>query len=42
MSIYARQSWIGRFNYSYQGKYLAEAIFRRDGSLKFSARQSLG
>lgn len=35
MSIYARQSWIGRFNYSYQGKYLAEAIFRRDGSLKF-------
>ena len=35
MSIYARKSWIGRFNYSYQGKYLLEAIFRRDGSLKF-------
>jgi len=35
MYIYARRSWIGRFNYSYQGKYLLEAIFRRDGSLKF-------
>lgn len=35
MDIYARKSWIGRFNYSYQGKYLLEAIFRRDGSLKF-------
>lgn len=35
MSIYARKSWIGRFNYSYAGKYLVEALFRRDGSLKF-------
>jgi TonB-linked SusC/RagA family outer membrane protein len=35
MYIYARRSWIGRLNYSYQGKYLLEAIFRRDGSLKF-------
>ncbi|WP_167618114.1 TonB-dependent receptor [Maribellus sediminis] len=35
MSIYARKSWIGRFNYSYKGKYLVEALFRRDGSLKF-------
>jgi TonB-dependent starch-binding outer membrane protein SusC len=35
MEIYARKSWIGRFNYSYQGKYLAEIVFRRDGSLKF-------
>ncbi len=33
--IYARKSWIGRLNYSYQGKYLAEVVFRRDGSLKF-------
>lgn len=35
MDIYARKSWIGRFNYSYAGKYLLEAIYRRDGSLKF-------
>lgn len=35
MYIYARKSWIGRLNYSFQGKYLMEAIFRRDGSLKF-------
>jgi TonB-linked SusC/RagA family outer membrane protein len=35
MYIYARKSWIGRFNYSFQGKYLLEALFRRDGSLKF-------
>lgn len=35
MGIYARKSWIGRFNYSYAGKYLVEALFRRDGSLKF-------
>lgn len=33
--IYARESWIARFNYDYQDKYLLEAIFRRDGSLKF-------
>jgi len=35
MSIYARKSIIGRANYSYAGKYLVEALFRRDGSLKF-------
>ena len=35
MSIYARQSWIGRFNYNYKEKYMAEILFRRDGSLKF-------
>lgn len=35
MGIYARKSWIGRANYSYQGKYLAEILFRRDGSLKY-------
>ena len=34
-SIYARKSWIGRATYDYKGKYLAEFIFRRDGSLKF-------
>lgn len=35
MYIYARKSWIGRANYSYKGKYLAEVLFRRDGSLKY-------
>jgi TonB-linked SusC/RagA family outer membrane protein len=35
MSIYARKSWIGRATYDYKGKYLAEILFRRDGSLKF-------
>lgn len=35
MTIYARKSLIGRLNYSYKGKYLLEAIIRRDGSLKF-------
>lgn len=35
MRIYARKSWIGRLNYNYKGKYLAEFVFRRDGSLKF-------
>ncbi|MDB4582585.1 TonB-dependent receptor [Draconibacterium sp.] len=35
MEIYARKSWIARANYNYKGKYLAEFVFRRDGSLKF-------
>ena len=34
-SIYARKSVIGRATYDYQGKYLAEVVFRADGSLKF-------
>ncbi|MGE5421488.1 MAG: SusC/RagA family TonB-linked outer membrane protein [Chloroflexota bacterium] len=34
-TIYARKSWIGRATYDYKGKYLAEILFRRDGSLKF-------
>jgi len=34
-SIYARKSFIGRATYDYQGKYLAEVVFRADGSLKF-------
>lgn len=29
------RSIIGRFNYDYKGKYLAEFIFRRDGSNKY-------
>lgn len=35
MAIYARRSLIGRATYSYKSKYLAEVLFRRDGSLKF-------
>jgi TonB-linked SusC/RagA family outer membrane protein len=35
MSLYARKSLIGRVTYDYKGKYLAEFLFRRDGSLKF-------
>ena len=34
-TIYARKSWIGRATYAYKGKYLAEALFRADASLKF-------
>ncbi|HOU96856.1 MAG TPA: TonB-dependent receptor [Bacteroidales bacterium] len=34
-SIYARKSYIGRATYDYLGKYLAEIVFRADGSLKF-------
>jgi TonB-linked SusC/RagA family outer membrane protein len=42
MSIYARESWIGRFNYSFKEKYLLEAIIRRDGSLKFPPNSRWG
>lgn len=31
----ASQGWVGRFNYDYKGKYLAEFSFRYDGSSKF-------
>ncbi|MDP4222875.1 MAG: TonB-dependent receptor [Bacteroidota bacterium] len=34
-SIYARKSYIGRATYDFRGKYLAEVLFRADGSLKF-------
>jgi TonB-dependent starch-binding outer membrane protein SusC len=34
-TIYARKSYIGRATYDFKGKYLAEFVFRRDGSLKF-------
>ena len=42
MEIYARKSLIGRLNYSYKGKYLLEAIIRRDGSLKFPPESRWG
>jgi TonB-linked SusC/RagA family outer membrane protein len=35
-SIYARKSWIGRLNYNYKDRYLAEFLVRRDGSIKFA------
>jgi len=41
-TIYARKSWIGRLTYSYKGKYLAEALIRRDGSLKFPPNSRWG
>ncbi|MGQ9620938.1 MAG: SusC/RagA family TonB-linked outer membrane protein [Bacteroidales bacterium] len=34
-SIYARKSYIGRASYDFRGKYLAEIVFRADGSLKY-------
>lgn len=42
MWIYGRKSWIGRANYSYKGKYLAEILFRRDGSLKYPENSRWG
>lgn len=41
-TIYASKSWIGRFTYDYKGKYLAEILFRRDGSLKFPPESRWG
>ncbi len=41
-SIYARKSVIGRATYDYQGKYLAEVVFRADGSLKFPEKKRWG
>lgn len=41
-SIYARRSFIGRATYDFKGKYLAEILFRRDGSLKFPTSNRWG
>jgi TonB-linked SusC/RagA family outer membrane protein len=41
-TIYARKSWMGRATYAYKSKYLAEALIRRDGSLKFSPKSRWG
>lgn len=32
----AIQSWFGRVNYDYQGRYLFEASLRADGSSRFA------
>ncbi len=36
------QSWFGRANYSYKGKYLLTATFRADGSSKFAPNNHWG
>ena len=41
-TIYARKSYIGRASYDFKGKYLAEFVFRADGSLKFPADDRWG
>ncbi|HEY3390200.1 MAG TPA: SusC/RagA family TonB-linked outer membrane protein, partial [Prolixibacteraceae bacterium] len=41
-SIYARKSYMGRATYDFKGKYLAEFVFRADGSLKFPTAQRFG
>ncbi len=41
-TIYARKSYIGRATYDYKGKYLAEVVFRADGSLKFPTSDRWG
>ncbi|WP_235921305.1 SusC/RagA family TonB-linked outer membrane protein [Foetidibacter luteolus] len=38
----ARLSQFGRFNYDYDGKYLAEFVFRRDGSYVFPEGSQYG
>jgi len=39
---YAMRSWFGRLNYAYQSKYLLEAVFRYDGSSRFSSNKRWG
>jgi TonB-linked SusC/RagA family outer membrane protein len=41
-SVYARKSWIGRATYDYKGKYLAEVVFRAEGSLKWPTTKRWG
>lgn len=36
------KAWIGKFNYDYKGKYLAEFSFRYDGSSKFPKDERWG
>jgi len=37
-SLFTRQSYVGRINYDYAGKYLFSASLRRDGSSKFKEK----
>ncbi len=41
-TVYARKSYIGRATYDFKGKYLAELVFRADGSLKFPSSDRWG
>lgn len=36
--LFTRQSYVGRINYAYAGKYLLSASLRRDGSSRFSQK----
>ncbi|MDR2765340.1 MAG: TonB-dependent receptor [Tannerella sp.] len=38
----ARQSWVGRANYTYADKYIAEFSFRYDGNYKFAPAERWG
>ena len=38
----ARLSWVGRFNYNYADKYIAEFSFREDGNSKFAPNKRWG
>lgn len=38
----ARQSWIGRFNYNYDSRYIAEFSFRYDGNTLFPKEKRWG
>ncbi len=40
--IFSRAGFVGRLNYSYAGKYLAELVARYDGSMKFPAENRWG
>jgi hypothetical protein len=39
---YVNKSIIGRINYNYKSKYLAEFSFRNDGSSRFSPTKTMG
>ena len=41
-SVSAHQGFVGRFNYAYASKYLAELSFRYDGSYKFAPEKRWG
>ncbi len=41
-SEFARASWIGRANYDYASKYMAEFSFRYDGNYKFAPEEQWG
>ncbi len=41
-SVMGRKSYVGRFNYGFDSKYLAEVIFRADASAKFPPQSRWG